>query len=576
MLDHADLVRLDRALAQLSDLTAADALSLVATGTVPPTGTAPWTGLAIGLTSAPGLPAVFGHVGVLVFPDKIDDVAAYLRGHGTKVSEPIESVVVRERLAARYELSLERMPVQILTGELFGGRRLEVFVLAGLTDRQAPEGIAEAERHSEAESHLAFEPHNTDRASVDALRAELVARYGLVPDGGGYNPAEDTAAGGRSVFYYRAGTGTSSPAADGTAATEVHRIELACPGERRESLDDHQRLTEEVANEHKDRLLELITAHWGARAVQAAAAIGLPEVLARGARTAEHIADELGCDRAAITRLLRYLAEIGVVVKGPAGRYSNGPMGALLRQDNPFNDLAVIYGQEFYDAWGDFEHSLRTGGTAFGHRFGQEHFDYMSDKPELRARFDRAMAATTTAIAERIHAAYDFSEARHVVDVGGGSGTLLQGILRRQDEARAVLFDLAEVVEAVRTTLGGDDDRLTTVAGSFFEQVPAGADTYILSRILHDWADAQCLGILAGCRAAMDDGARLLILERVLGTGGGAPSAASLWDLQMLAVTGGRERTIADYRRLLTEAGFELTTERNVCLGISLLIAKPC
>jgi O-methyltransferase domain len=551
MLDHIDLVRLDRAVARLGSLTGADALSLVAPA------------------AAAGFPAVFGHVGVLLFPDEIEDVAAFLRERGMKAGEPIGSVVVRERLAARYELSRERLPVRIITGRLPGGRRIEVFALPGPTDRDAPDGLAESERHPEAESRVAFELRGGDRASVDALRAELVERRGLVPDGGGYNPAEDAAAGGRSVFYYRAGALAQATG----AAAEIHRLELACPGEHREPLAEHQRQTEEVANEHKDRLLELITAHWGARAVQAAAAIGLPEALARGARSAESIADGLGCDRSAIARLLRHLAGIGVVLERPAGRYANGPMSALLRRDNPFNDLAVLYGREFYAAWADFEHSLRTGRTAFARRFDQEHFDYMSDRPELRARFDRAMAASTTAIAERIHTAYDFSAARHVVDVGGGSGTLLQGILRRADQARAVLFDLPEVVEAVRAHLGSEE-RLTTAVGSFFDQVPAGADTYILSRILHDWPDEQCLGILAACRTAMDQGSRLLILERLLGDGS-APSPASVWDLQMLAVTGGRERTIRDYRGLLADAGFELVANRTVCLGFSLLISNP-
>ncbi len=234
MLDHADLVRLDRALAQLDSLTAADALILVAGGT------------ATATASATEFAAVFGHIGVLVFPDTIDDVDVYLRGHGMKVGEPIDSVVVRERLAARYELPTDRLHVRILTGQLSGGRRIEVFVLAGLSDRHAPDAIAEAERHSEAETHLAFEPHNADRASVDALRAELVERYGLAPEGGGYNPAEDVAAGGRSVFYFRS-----------VAGADVHRIELACPGAHRESLAEHQQQTEAAANRHKDRLLEL-------------------------------------------------------------------------------------------------------------------------------------------------------------------------------------------------------------------------------------------------------------------------------------------------------------------------------
>lgn len=548
MLDETDVIRLDGAVDRLELLSDAAAIALV-TG-VPAEAAVP-------------LPASLGHVGILVFPDTVEDVTAYLRRRGMVPGAPVASVVVRERLAARHGLTPARLPVTIVTGRLPGGRCLEVFVLPGLPDRDSPDGIAELERGGEAESHLAFELPSEDRARVDALRQELAARYGLLPDGGGYNPAEDVAAGGRSVFYFA----SSAP----RTTIDCRRIELACPGAHRDSLSDHMRQTAEVADRHKARLLELVTGNWMARAVQAAATIGLPDVLRGGPRSAPDVADVLRCDRVAITRLLRYLAAIGVVVETADGRFANGPVGRLLEHDSPFHDLSVAYGQELYAAWGDFEHSLRTGGTAFAHHFGSEHFDYLGQHPEQRGRFDRAMAASTATIAERLCAAYDFSSARRIVDLGGGDGELLDAILHRHPGAAGVVFDRPEVVAALPDR-GRVDGRMSGMAGSLFQEAPGDGDVYLLSRVLHDWSDEQCERILSVVRKAMTEGAPLLIVERILRDG--KTAAVGLWDLHMLAISGGRERTAEEYRRLLDGTGYELVRTSELCLGFDLMIAE--
>ncbi|HEV2638212.1 MAG TPA: methyltransferase [Actinocrinis sp.] len=566
MLDDTDLARLDRAVQHVQHLADADALALVA---------GPRAAVDRSLSAA------FCHVGILVFPDRAEDVAEYLRNRGMAVHTPIPSVVVRQRLAARYAVAPERLPVDIITGEMPDGRCLEVFVLPGLADRAAPDGMAELERRGQTESHFAFELPGADRDRVDALRAALAEDHGLVPGGGGYNPDEDAAAGGRSVFYFEAAPGARADRAARAGnpdqadqpggAADVHRIELACAGEYQESLAEHRRLTDAVADGHRERLFELVTAQWVARAVQAAAQIGLPDALRGGGRTAEEVADALGCDRPAVTRLLRFLAARDIVVEGPAGRYSNGPVSTLLQRENPFSDLAILYGEEIHAGWSEFDHSVRTGQTGFRLHFGEEHFEYLKTRPELRLRFDRAMAATATALAERVCTAYDFSQAASVVDIGGGNGTLLQGILQTNDRIHATLFDLAEATEAVAAQHQGDE-RFSTVSGSFFEQVPEGADVYLLARVLHDWPDEQCAQILAVTRKSMSSGSRLLIIERVLDDGN-APTTAGLWDLHMLAITSGRERTRAEYRRLLADADLDLVELRNLCLGFSMVVA---
>jgi hypothetical protein len=153
--------------------------------------------------------------------------------------------------------------------------------------------------------------------------------------------------------------------------------------------------------------------------------------------------------------------------------------------------------------------------------------------------------------------AYDFSAARCIVDIGGGQGALLAAILECAPKARGVLFDRAEVVAGATAVLQqyGVAERCCTMAGDFFKAVPAGGDIYLLSSVLHDWDDHDATVILRSVRAAMGGAGCLLIVEHVL-PGGDEPHPGKLIDLEMMLVTGGRERTAQEYQSLLTGAGF--------------------
>jgi O-methyltransferase domain len=321
-------------------------------------------------------------------------------------------------------------------------------------------------------------------------------------------------------------------------------------------------------------LLALLAGPFRAYAIYAAAKLGFADGLADGPKTSSELAEHVGADPDSVHRLLRLLAGLGIVTDGGGDGFSLTPRGELLQSaPGSMRDLAICYGEQFYRPLAELTHSVRTGEPAFPRVFGKPPFDYYAEHAEAARLFDGAMAAGSAFFAE-IPRAYDFSRARTIVDVGGGDGALLAAILAAHPSAAGIVLDRPHVVEATRASLRrhGLADRCEVVAGDFFASVPSGGDVYILSRILHDWEDEPSLALLSACRRAMTRDSELLIIERVI-PDDGRPSLALEWDIHMLANTGGRERTEAEYHDLLGRAGFVPCALRPLPLDVSLLVA---
>jgi SAM-dependent methyltransferase len=187
-------------------------------------------------------------------------------------------------------------------------------------------------------------------------------------------------------------------------------------------------------------------------------------------------------------------------------------------------------------------------------------FDFLAEHPENAATFDAAMSERTAAFAPSVAEAYDFSDMRTVVDLGGGKGTLLAEILRRHGHLHGVLFETPAVAARAQALLDAIDiaDRSEVLAGNFFERVPDRADCYLLANVLHDWDDAQAIEILRNCRRSMARAGKVLIIERLIPEDGGDAVPTLLSDINMLVITGGQERTNDEYGRLLRSAGLRL------------------
>ncbi|WP_035800304.1 methyltransferase [Kitasatospora mediocidica] len=325
------------------------------------------------------------------------------------------------------------------------------------------------------------------------------------------------------------------------------------------------------------RVLDLMTGYWASQAVYVAAKLELADHLATGPLTSTDLAGRTGTDEPSLARLLRFLSELGIVTADADGAYRTTEAGAELRtqEHGSMRDLALLYGEEFYAGWGNLLHTVRTGQNGFEALHGAAMYPYFAQSPELTAKFDRAMAASS-AFFEPIPSLHDFSRARTVVDIAGGNGALLATVLRAQPDARGILFDAQHVVEAARTELATTSvgDRVDYAWGDYYDKVPAGGDVYLLSRVLHGRDDDKCVDVLARIREAMPEDGALLIVERVIPDDGSA-SLAAWFDVHMLTIAGGTERTTSQYRDLLERAGFDLTAVHGLPLDTQLLVAQP-
>jgi O-methyltransferase domain/Dimerisation domain len=304
---------------------------------------------------------------------------------------------------------------------------------------------------------------------------------------------------------------------------------------------------------------------WGlhiSRAVYAAARLGIADHLAGGPMTAAELARATATHEPSLYRVLRLLAGLGVFTEDRHRAFSLTVLGDRLRADAPVSMRSWAMLTDSIggvQSFGPIVETIRTGTTGMQIAYGTRGFEYFAAHPDQAGDFQAAMSERTAAFAPSVAAEYDFSSARTVADIGGGKGTLLASILRRHPHLRGVLFDRAEVAAEAPGVLteAAVADRCDVVAGDFFASVPAGADVYVLANVLHDWDDAESVQILANCRAAMAPRGRVAIVERLIPDDPAAAVPVLLSDINMMVLTGGMERTNAEYTTLLTRAGLE-------------------
>ncbi len=283
------------------------------------------------------------------------------------------------------------------------------------------------------------------------------------------------------------------------------------------------------------------------RALALVADLRVAEALADGPRHVGEVARQVGADADRLHRLLRALASDGVFAEEEPGVFRNNEASEILRGDG-WDDFAHLFGGIWLRAIGELD--ATSGTPAFEKTHGAEFWSWLAEHRDERAAFDRAMVQGWERRLERL-ATLEWRDDERVVDVGGGNGSLLVGLLRRNPGVRGVVFDLPET-NRDETALG---DRIDFVEGDFFERVPPG-DTYVLATILHDWDDERAAAILRTIRSAAPRDARLVVLESVVPSGN-EPHGAKWLDLLMLTLFDGRERDEAQWRALLASGGFE-------------------
>jgi ubiquinone/menaquinone biosynthesis C-methylase UbiE len=327
------------------------------------------------------------------------------------------------------------------------------------------------------------------------------------------------------------------------------------------------------------QMLQFVTGFWMSRAVFVLAKLGIPDLLQSGPKGVEELAQATETHAPSLYRLLRALASNGVVKTESDGRFALTPLSETLVTSAPGSLRWFIIselGQEHFPAWGNLMHSVKTGEIAFDNHFGVDIWGYFGQNPADAAVFNDSMSGMTAAANEAIMSRYDFSPFNTVVDIGGGHGGLITSILKQNQQAKGVLFDAGVVIEGARPRLeaAGVADRCEAVAGDFFKAVPGGGDAYVMKWIIHDWEDEKAIRILKNCRSQMQPNGRLIIVDCVVPEND-EPDFSKTFDLNMLVMTGGKERTATEFEQLLAAAGFKLLRVIPTDLPTSIVEAEP-
>lgn len=308
-------------------------------------------------------------------------------------------------------------------------------------------------------------------------------------------------------------------------------------------------------------ILERVTAHTQANMLGEVGRLGVADLLEKEPLSADEIAKRTGTNPDAMARTLRALVYTGVFSRRDDGKFENNRLSrALLDEDDSCRAFAVyIASKSNQHAWADFAETLRTGKNAFVRVHGASVWDWFDAHPEERETFARAMMSITIGEAAGVATTYPFGEAKKVCDVGGGRGTLLSEILLHHPKVQGVLVDAPGVLESAKSLLDarGVRDRVELVPGSFFDSVPSGADVYVLKTVLHDWDDERSKKILSVVRSAMTPGARLVLVDYIVEPD--CDDHGVMVDVHMMLVCDdGRERSRADFERLLQATGFRM------------------
>ena len=331
-------------------------------------------------------------------------------------------------------------------------------------------------------------------------------------------------------------------------------------------------------NEATDQaLVQMLTGAWTTQLIAAVARLGIPDQLAIAQpQSSEQLARTVDADAGALHRVMRALTSLGVFADDGSGQYALTRISERLRsgQSGSMRDFFLAETDDVHRrSWDALVNAIRTGLPQPLAVLGASVFDYYSKHVEEGEQFGRAMQNVSAISASGVLANYDFSSARLIVDVAGGNGSFLRTILQQHQQTTGVVVDLPYMENQALASieLDGLQNRCRFEACDIFKAVPSGGDIYLLRFILHDWNDAESRRILQTIRTAIPLAGRVLTVEMLVPETN-EPGFVQLMDINMLVMTGGRERTAAEYRDLYAAAGFQLV--RTIPTGTPFFILE--
>lgn len=325
-------------------------------------------------------------------------------------------------------------------------------------------------------------------------------------------------------------------------------------------------------------LFEMATAYWLSQAIYVAAKLGIADLLRYGPQSSVALAASTGSDAPSLFRLMRALSSVGIFSQLGKDCFALSRLAASLQTEVPgsLRAMLITIGEIHYQACGNLLLSVQTGSPAFNSVFQGSLFDYLRQNAAAADAFNQGMTNVSSMLAYAVLMAYDFGGISSIVDVGGGQGKFLETILRFNPHITGTVFDTASTIERAKQCRSNDawNRRCSYLTGDFFTSVPQGAGAYLLCGVIHDWDDLRAITILRNCRRAMAEKGRVLIVGMVV-PDTDAMSFSKLLDLNMLVMTGGRERTRAEFRAVLDAANYELTSIIPTLAPQSIIEAIP-
>lgn len=326
----------------------------------------------------------------------------------------------------------------------------------------------------------------------------------------------------------------------------------------------------------REKLLNLLSGEWVSRGIYVATKLEVAEALQHGPKSIEELAQVTSSNPDSLYRLLHMLAGFGLFQEVSPNVFANTETSRLLIKTHPDTlfALSLFYGEEIHKSMDELLPSIQSGTTAFQLEYKQPVFSYLKDNPSRLALFQEGMKEKSQAVIKSVLATYDFSPFESVYDIGGGYGHFLLALLKKYPNVSGVLYELLEVIEKINHQNPQlEDYRFKLCAGDFFVSVPPGGDVYLMKSVIHDWDDEKSEMILKNCYQAMSSDSRLLLVEVVL-----LPEDQSLYancmDILMLAIPGGKERSLATFTRMLDKCGFVLERIYPTATEFSILEAR--
>lgn len=312
-------------------------------------------------------------------------------------------------------------------------------------------------------------------------------------------------------------------------------------------------------NREQKQVMELVVSSWIGKLLFTAIHLGIPDMLSAGDLHIDTLAEKCGTDPDRISRMMKALASTGFFSEKRENSFSHSPLSRMITSPAMGPMVGMLLSPWHSAAWDMLPRALETGESGFRLARGKDAFTWLRDNPGEGEIYQQANGRKAAMISERLAVTCSFREGERLVDIGGGYGHLLIGLLKSDRTLRGVVADLPPVIQRAGEVIksAGLDERCRTVECDFFREVPEGGDTYILSNILHDWEDEKAKIILENCRKVMTRGSRLLVLEMIL-PGDSRPSFSKLMDIEVMVMGNGRERNREEFRELLSGSGFKV------------------